>query len=101
MKIKSDPFHTSENHNDNTNPTSKKEDENQMKIKLEPPYKSEDHTNNEFNPTSTNIAEEEVKVTQDIMKIMTLNAILSTSKEDMMQDPTKVKFTIPTSYIKD
>ena len=101
VKIKSDPFHTSEDGNDNTNPTSKKEDENQMKIKLEPPCNSEDHTNKELNPTPTNIAEEEVKSTQDIMKIMTLNAIFSTSKEDMMQDPTKVKFTIPTSYITD
>ena len=37
----------------------------------------------------------------DIMKIMTLNAIFSTSKEEMIQDPTIVKFTLPINNPKD
>merc|ERR1719203_885712 len=54
-----------------------------------------------YNHASANIDVEEVKLTKDIMKIMTLNAILSTSKEDMIQDPTIVKFTLQTNNSED
>ena len=54
-----------------------------------------------YNHASANIDVEEVKLTKDIMKIMTLNAILSTSKEDMIQDPTIVKSTLQTNNSED
>ena len=55
----------------------------------------------QFNHTSADMDEKEVNIAKDIMKIMTLNAILSTSKEDMIQDPTIVKFTLQTNNSED
>ena len=87
--------------NVNINPASAEIDENKLNIKMEPFHTSEEHANNHDNHTPANIDEKEVNITEDIMKIMTLNAILSTSKEEMIQDPTKVKVTIPTNNIED
>ena len=84
--------------NVNINPTFAEMNENKLNIKMKPTNIPEEQANDNYNHTSANIEEKEVKVTKDIMKIMTLNAIFSTSKENMIQDPTIVKFTIPTSY---
>ena len=62
-------------------------------MKSKPTVEPEDN----IDSTSNTIDEKEIDVTEDVMKIMTLNAIFSTPSEDMTLDPTEVKPIIETN----
>jgi hypothetical protein len=64
---------------------------------VEPEISKFPETEDNINPTSNTIDEKEIDVTEDVMKIMTLNAIFSTPSEDMTLDPTEVKSVIETN----
>ena len=57
----------------------------------------EEEPEDNINSTSNTIDEKEIDVTEDVMKIITLNAIFSTPSEDMTLDPTEVKPIIETN----